>query len=135
MKRRSGAWLVLITCTAAVLSSCGPGVSGTDSSTSTATTGAVPTSGEDVTGGAAACAALDCVACTACQRDGACNNLYTLCSEDASCLDYVDCLVPTCLAQGMLGEACTEMCLAKGDPLKGMAYVDCVTDVCGPACG
>jgi len=140
MKRSSEAWLVLLTAAVAVLSSCGPGDSGTDASTGNATTGAnptdaAPTSGEEVTGGAAACGILDCTACAACQRDGACNNLYTLCSEDASCLDYVDCLIPTCLALGMLGEACTEMCMGKGDPVKGMAYVDCVTDVCDPACG
>ena len=68
MKRSSEAWLVLLTAAVAVLSSCGPGDSGTDASTGNATTGAnptdaAPTSGEEVTGGAAACGILDCTAC------------------------------------------------------------------------
>jgi hypothetical protein len=140
MRRSAAAWPVLLTSAVVILSSCGPGDSGTDTGTSTATTSAgstaaVPTSGGEVTGGAAGCAILDCAACTECQRDGECNNLYTLCSEDTSCIDYVDCLIPTCLEQGMLGEAYAEMCMGMGDPLKGAAYVDCVTEVCDPACG
>jgi hypothetical protein len=98
----------------------------TTSSTSPTSTG---------TTGPAACAALTCTACATCQRDGACSDLYATCSADADCLANVNCIIPACIEQGPLGEACVEMCMNVGDPLAAADYLDCVSKVCDPACG
>lgn len=121
---------------------CSPGdgkttsESGDESSTMTATDTTSSTSPTSTgTTGAAGCAALNCTACATCQRDGECSDLYATCSADPECLANVDCIIPACIAQGPLGEACVEMCMNVGDPLAAADYLACVSKACDPACG
>ncbi len=114
------------------------------SKTSTATGSTSPTSStggdSESTGGdsesstgVAGCGSMACAACAACMQAGTCADLYTTCSADQECLDYVTCMIPTCIEQGQQGEACAETC---GAALANASnYMSCVMDVCNPSCG
>lgn len=119
---------------------CSPGdgkttsESGSESSTAASTAETMSPTSTGTTG-AAGCAALNCIACATCQRDDACSDLYATCSADPECLANVECIIPACIAQGPLGEACVEMCMNVGDPLAAADYLACVSKICDPACG
>ncbi len=137
----------LVTIVLMAMTGCPGGGDGTggDSSTTASATGSTgstgPTSSTSAeptgtgTTGPEGCAALACAACAECQRLGACGDLYATCSADPDCLAHVDCIIPGCIEQGPLGEACVEMCGGKGDLVAAADYLNCVTKVCDPACG